>query len=136
MPKYPTPVTTTRRFIERINAHDVDGIVALLGPDHRFVDSLGATFQGRDTLRTGWTAYLRMVPDYTITIERMMRDGSDVLVVGTARGTYSRDGSLRAADTWSTPGAWLARVHRGLIDEWRVFADNEQIRRRIRESAV
>ena len=30
-----------RRFVERINAHDVDGLTALLTEDHRLVDALG-----------------------------------------------------------------------------------------------
>jgi ketosteroid isomerase-like protein len=121
-----------RRFVERINARDVEGIVALLTPGHRFVDSLGAVYEGVDTLRAGWTAYLRMVPDYAIEIERLVVDGADVLLVGWARGTYSRDGSLHPADAWRTPSAWMARVERGGVAEWRVFADNEPIRQRVR----
>jgi hypothetical protein len=56
-----------------------------------------------------------------------------VIVVGTAGGTYSRDGNSHVDDGWETPAAWLARVNRGLLAEWRVYADNEPIRRRMRE---
>ncbi len=135
MARYPSPATSVRRFIERINAHDVDGIVRCLSDDHRFVDSLGAVFEGCERLRAGWTAYLRMVPDYIIDVHRTFGDRGNVVVVGVARGTYARDGVLRADDRWETPGAWLARVQRGEIAEWHVFADNEPIRRRIREAA-
>jgi hypothetical protein len=123
-----------RRFIDRINAHDLDGIVELLAENHRFVDSLGAVFEGRETLRTGWTMYLRMVPDYAIEVEHLLADGIDVVVVGSASGTYTRDGTLRADDAWKTPGAWLGRVQKGELLEWRVYADNEPIRRRMREA--
>jgi ketosteroid isomerase-like protein len=132
-PRYPTAEKTVRRFIERINAHDLDGIVELLSEDHRFVDSLGMVFEGRDMLRMGWGQYLRIVPDYAIDIERLFVDGSEVVVLGLARGTYTRDGTMRDADAWKTPGAWMGRVRRGEICEWRVFADNEPIRRRMRE---
>jgi ketosteroid isomerase-like protein len=127
--------SAARRFVERINAHDLDGIVALLTADHRFVDSLGASFDGREMLQKGWAAYLRMVPDYRIDIERVFVDDHDVLLIGSASGTYSRDGSLSAADAWRTPGAWLARVRGRLVAEWRVYADNEPIRRRMREAS-
>lgn len=132
MARYPRPETVVKRFIDRVNAHDLNGIVELLSADHRFVDSLGAVFEGRETLRAGWTGYLRMVPDYTITLERVIENGSEVILIGEAGGTYSKDGGLHPADAWRTPGAWLARVERGLIAEWRVYADNEPIRQRMR----
>ena len=133
MGRYARAATVVRRFIERINAHDVDGIVAMLAPDHRFVDSLGNVFEGREALRTGWAGYLRMVPDYAIEPERVMEDGDAVLLVGHARGTWTHDGQLRADDAWRTPAAWMARVHRGLVAEWHVYADNEPIRQRMRQ---
>ena len=132
MGRYPRPATVARQFIDRINAHDVDGIVGLLAPDHRFIDSLGTVFEGRDALRAGWAGYLRMVPDYTIEIERLVDDGETVFLVGHARGTYTHDGTLRPENAWRTPAAWMTSVRRGLVCEWRVFADNEPIRQRMR----
>ena len=46
-----SPVTVVRTYIERINAHDIEGLAACLSVDHRFIDSLGALFVGRETLR-------------------------------------------------------------------------------------
>jgi ketosteroid isomerase-like protein len=132
-PKKSPAELVARRFVERINAHDLDGIVTLLTADHRFVDSLGTAFDGREMLYKGWSAYLRMVPDYRIDIERAFVAGNDVLLVGTAAGTYSRDGTIHPHDAWTTPGAWLARIRGRLVAEWRVYADNEPIRRRMRE---
>jgi ketosteroid isomerase-like protein len=127
--------SVARRFVDRINAHDLEGIVALLTADHRFVDSLGTAFDGREMLRKGWSSYLRIVPDYRIEIEQVFAAGNDVVFVGSASGTYARDGTLHASDAWRTPGVWLARVRGRLIAEWRVYADNEPIRRRMREGS-
>lgn len=132
MGRHSRPTAVVRAFVECINAHDVDGIVSLLSPDHRFIDSLGTVFEGAVTLRTGWTGYFRLVPDYTIEPERVLIVGNEVLVLGHARGTYSADGVLRADDAWRAPAAWLARVENGQIAEWRVYADNEPIRQRMR----
>ncbi|HSA56370.1 MAG TPA: nuclear transport factor 2 family protein [Gemmatimonadaceae bacterium] len=132
MGRYPRPATVVRQFVERINAHDVAGIVDLLAPEHRFIDSLGTVFEGRDSLRAGWTGYLRMVPDYVIEIERLIDDGEAVFLIGHARGTYTHDGTMRPENAWRTPAAWMALVKRGQLTEWRVFADNEPIRQRMR----
>jgi hypothetical protein len=67
-----------------------------------------------------------------IEIERTFSDGPDVVIIGTARGTYSRDGTLRETDAWSTPAAWFARIENTLVQEWRIYADNEPIRQCMR----
>ncbi len=123
-----SPVEAVTRFVARINAHDLEGIVALLTPDHRFIDSLGTQARGRDTLREGWRQYFRMVPDYRIDVERTFVDGETVILVGVARGTYTADGELREANAWTTPAAWRASLRGELIAEWQVYADNEPIR--------
>ena len=130
-----SPAETVQRFIDQINARDVEGLSVLLTPDHRFIDSLGAVIVGRETMREGWRQYFQMVPDYHIEISRSFTDGVEVALLGSARGTYSRDGRLKAADAWRTPAAWHAVIRDGLIAEWQVFADNEPIRQRMREPA-
>ncbi len=117
------------RFVDRINAHDIEGLAALLTLDHRFVDSLGAESRGRGTLRSGWQQYFRMVPDYRVEVERTFAEGRDVVLIGVARGTYTTDGTLRAEHRWTTPAAWRARVADELVAEWQVYADNEPMRR-------
>jgi uncharacterized protein (TIGR02246 family) len=121
-------------FIACINAHDADAIAAALTPDHVFIDSLGTRVTGRETMREGWRAYLRMVPDYCLIVTRVFSDGADVVVTGEARGTWSADGSLQATNAWVTPAACRARVEAGLIAEWQVYADNEPLRRCMRQA--
>jgi uncharacterized protein (TIGR02246 family) len=124
-------IQTVQRLVAQIKSHDVDAIAALLTPDHRFVDSLGGVTQGRDALRAGWRQYFRMVPDYQIEVERTLADGPHVVLLGSARGTYTTDGTLRAQNAWSTPAAFRALIREGLVAEWQVYADNEPMRRRM-----
>lgn len=126
-----TPGEVAFRFIDRINAGDVNGLVNLMTDDHRFVDSGGDVLHGRAAMREAWGRYFAMVPDYRIEVEEVFTSGAVVALTGTASGTYSRDGSLRPEDAWSTPAAFRAHVAAGLISEWRVYADNEPLRRRI-----
>jgi ketosteroid isomerase-like protein len=100
--------------------------------DHVFVDGLGARIEGRQRVKAAFDAYFRMVPDYTISIEETFRQGSVVLMLGSAQGTYSADGGLRPENHWTTPAAWRVTIRDGLVAEWRVYADNEPIRQIMR----
>jgi hypothetical protein len=70
-----------------------------------------------------------MVPDYEVTIEETISSGPAVVMLGIARGTYTRDGQLHPENRWQTPLAVRARVKDGLLEEWRIYADNEPMRR-------
>jgi uncharacterized protein (TIGR02246 family) len=123
-----------RAFVEAINRQDVEGLAGLMTPGHRFVDSLGNVVEGREKMRAGWAGYFRMVPDYSIVVEETFWDGPVVVMLGKARGTYSTDGELKAENRWETPAAWRAVVEGGLVAEWRVYADNEPMRKLMRQA--
>ena len=129
-------VDVALRFVDRINAHDVEGLAALLTPSHRFIDSMGTESSGRATLRAGWEQYFRIVPDYRVDVERAFGEGGDVVLIGVARGTYTADGVLRAENRWTTPAAWRAQVQDELVAVWQVYADNEPMRRCIARASA
>lgn len=146
-----TAETVAQAFIRAINRQDVDRLVELMSPAHRFIDSLGTVVVGREKMRAGWTAYFRMVPDYAIAIEEFYPGGAHadrsgdpvVVMLGVAGGTYTRDGSLHpehgvptdrsssvgCQNYWQTPIAIRAVVEDGLVAEWCVYADNEPMRK-------
>lgn len=118
-------------FVRAINRQDADAIAEWMSDDHRFIDSLGNSGQGREQLKAGWAAYFRMVPDYTISVDETLGDGPIVVMLGTAQGTYcdvAERAQLRAENRWSTPAVFRAFVEEGKVAEWRVYADNEPIR--------
>ena len=121
-----------RAFVRAINRQDVDALAELMTPEYRFVDSLGNVVEGRDKMRAGWAAYFKMVPDYQLAIEESYGDGPVVVLVGEAQGTYAPSGDLKPENRWKTPAAVRAQVADGKIAEWRVYADNEPIRRLMR----
>jgi uncharacterized protein (TIGR02246 family) len=116
-------------FIDRINAHDVEGLCALMTEDHRFTDGSGQFFEGRDALRAGWTAYLAMVPDYRIEIEDTFIQEDHVALFGYASGTYAPDGNLVPENHWRIPAAWHAVTRDDFVARWSLYADLEPIRR-------
>jgi uncharacterized protein (TIGR02246 family) len=131
-----TPIDVALQFVDAINEKDPSRIGSLMADNHRFIDSLGKVVSGVDEMRQGWEAYFRMVPDYRIEVRETYCDGQVVVLLGTARGTYTSDGTLRSENAWSTPGAWRALVRDQRIAEWQVYADNEPIRRRMAKSSA
>lgn len=124
-----TAETVAQAFIRAINRQDVDRLAELMAPAHRFIDALGNLVEGRDRMRESWAAYFRMVPDYSVAIEEYYPSDPVVILLGMAGGTYSRDGALHTENRWQTPIAIRALVEDGLVAEWRVYADNEPMRK-------
>lgn len=118
-------------FIRAINRQDVDALAKLMTEQHRFIDSLGTVFVGRETLRRGWTKYFAMVPDYVVCIDETLIDGPIVVMLGEAEGTFAPDGDLKPENRWTTPTAFRAFIEGGKVAEWRVYCDNDPIRQRI-----
>jgi len=121
--------SVARAFVAAINRQDVEGLVGLMTAGHRFVDSMGNVVEGREQMRAPWAGYFRMVPDYSIVVEECFGDRPVVVMVGVAAGTYAPDGVLKAENRWETPAVVRAVVEGGLVAEWRVYADNEPMRR-------
>ncbi len=53
----PSPVRTMREtilaFIDRINAHDAEGLGALMSDDHTFIDAHGNQVSGKEKMIAG-----------------------------------------------------------------------------------
>ena len=116
-------------FVRAINRQDVDALAELMTEEHRFVDSLGKVVVGRERMRAGWKGYFAMVPDYTIVVDETYVDGPLVVLLGTGQGTYASGGQTAPENRWATPVALRAFVENGKVAEWRVYSDNEPIRR-------
>ena len=116
-------------FVAKSNAHDVDGIAALMTPDHVFIDGLGSTFRGADSMRSGWKTYLEWFPDYAVEVTQQFSRGDEVALFGKARGTYAVNGRLPRENFWEIPAAWRAHIRNGRIAEWQVYCDNDPARK-------
>jgi ketosteroid isomerase-like protein len=124
-----TSVDVALAFVAKINAHDVDGLVALMTPDHVFIDGLGNAVRGSEKMRAGWRAYLQWFPDYAVEITEQLTRRDVVALFGKARGTYAVDGKLPRANFWEIPAAWRAVIRNGQVAEWQVYCDNDPARK-------
>src|ERR1022692_2740280 len=87
-------------FVNAINHQSPEEIASLMTEDHVFIDSLGMRVTGREQMKQGWKGYFSMVPDYTITVDETFADGSVVVMLGAAQGTYSSGGPLKPENRW------------------------------------
>ena len=115
------------KFIEAINRHDVEAISELMREDHTFVDPGGDVYKGNEQMRRSWADYFRMFPDYKIDAPEFVVSGDTVILLGTASGTYTTDGTLRQENHWQIPAAWKAVISDEKVKLWQVFADNTPV---------
>jgi ketosteroid isomerase-like protein len=120
-------VDVVLQFLERINLHDADQLADLMTEDHIFIDSLGRSVTGRENMRLGWRSYYAFCPDYWVSHEEILSSEDRVAVFGTAGGTIAADEKLLPENVWQISAAWLAIVDRGLVKQWRVYADNRPV---------
>lgn len=130
------PASVTRRFVDAVNARDVEKILAHTTDDHVFIDSLGLRTSGRGALRETWAAYFKMIPDFRISLDQVIERGEVVVAFGAASGTWKGNSPPRPENRWSTPAAWRAVVRAGQVAEWRVYADNEPLRAIMRRNGA
>ena len=114
------------RFITAINSHNIDLINEMMSDDHKFTDSLGSVYRGKELMSQGWRNYLKMFPDYKIDIDEIYNDVDKVMFTGKASGTYYVDKAAKE-NHWEITAAWRAVVINNMIKEWQVFGDNKPV---------
>src|SRR5277367_3329473 len=121
-------------FIKRINAGDASALGEVMTEDHVFQDALGGRFVGRDKMIEGWRQYFKFVADYRIRADEFFQTDQTFAVFGSASGTYAGNGNAGKENFWEVPAAWRAGVRGKLIAEWRVYADNQPLRKLMGDS--
>lgn len=124
-----TSLDVAMAFVARINAHDVDGLIALMTPDPVFIDALENTIRGAEPMRNGWKGYFKLFPDYAVEVTEVFNRGDLVELFGKARGTFAVNGNLQRENFWEISAAWKAVVKDGHVAEWRVYCDNDPARK-------
>jgi len=123
------PLEVAMDFIKRINEGDVDALCELMTSEHIFQDALGKRFIGREKMREGWKAYFKTVTQYHVHADEFFQTGERMAIFGTASGVYAGSGGAAAENFWEVPAAWRAVIRDGLVAEWRVYADNQPLRK-------
>jgi ketosteroid isomerase-like protein len=105
-------VAVVLSFNEAINSRDLDALAELMTASHRFIDSAGATVDGKNACVAAWRGFFEAFPDYRNNFEEIADVGDGVVVV---RGRS--ECSLASLDG---PAEWRAVVVDGRVDAWQV----------------
>jgi ketosteroid isomerase-like protein len=128
MPESET-VRTALRFVNEINRHDVDSVLALVSDDHLHVDALGRELRGRERLREAWAECFREFPDYHLGVKEWFQNGRVVGLFGIASGTRATEPGDGPERRWQVPAAWRIVVRDQQIVHWQEYVDGEAARR-------
>ena len=112
---------TVLAFIARINAHDVEGLGALMSDGHTFIDAHGNQVSGKEKMIAGWRGYFEWFPDYYIEVTDVFEDEDKLALFGFAGGTFKN----KEGESWRLPAAWKAIVKDGRVSLWQVYADTK-----------
>ncbi len=108
-------------FIEAINAADVEKICSLMAKDHVFIDNIGKEHKGVPLMKSGWSSYFELFPDYKIEISEIFERGNEFVLLGRASASFKGE----KVKCWSIPAAWKAIIEKGKVLCWQVFADTK-----------
>ena len=105
---------TIQAFVDRINAHDVEGLGALMTDDHTFIDAHGNEVNGKEKMVPGWHGYFEWFPDYYIEVTDVFAGpnseaGQTLAMFGFAGGSFKG----KESEAWRLPAAWKAIVKDG-----------------------
>jgi ketosteroid isomerase-like protein len=112
---------TILAFIDRINAHDVEGLADLMADDHRFIDAHGNEVAGKEQMIAGWRGYFGMFPDYSIEVNEIFENAESFAMFGVAGASFHG----QPETSWRLPAALKAIVREGRVALWQVFADTK-----------
>jgi ketosteroid isomerase-like protein len=98
-------------FIERINAHDIEGLALLMSDDHTFIDAQGNQVSGREKMIAGWRGYLEWFPDYYIEVSEVFHEDDQLALFGFAGASFKN----KEGENWRLPAAWKATVKDGRV---------------------
>lgn len=118
----PEAVNVVLDFVQQINQGNAEGLAALLGPDHTFVDLAGESEQGYERMAAGWRDYLAQYPKFRIYLRRIILLPVGVALIGQTTGSHLQ---LSDEQEFNDEGViWLATVKDGLLDSWQLYADS------------
>ena len=115
------PLALLRRYLDAVNAGDLDAMAAMTGPG--FVHHSGAGDLDIDGVRRGLMYYRTAFPDLVYDVEEMLVvDGGNAVVArwtirGTHEGPFSGSGPTHR--TIASPGLSLHRIVDGrIVEDW------------------
>src|SRR4029079_12409569 len=114
-----TPEEVHLRWLDAINAGDLDDVLTLYEPDSSIVDTDGDLVQGLDAIRKGTAGLLQLEPTFELHVARALQCGDIALLLSPWRMTGTAGG-----DPIEMQGTTTDLVRRQNDGTWRFVIDN------------
>ena len=115
-------VDVVSKFVECINAEDLDGLCSLMTDDFTFIDYGGKVERGKDVMRQGFKGYFSDYPQYKIITEKVLTGGTGVAIIGKTTGSHISP-EVEVKETV----LWTAEIRDGKVAQWRIYADTDVV---------
>ncbi len=116
-----------KEFVSAINSANIERMIGLMHPNHKFIDSQNNTMIGKENNKKAWTAYFEWFTDYKIEIKTAFENDTSVALFGFAEGTYKIKKNEQINNHWKLPAAWIAEIEDGKIKQWQVYFDSKPV---------
>lgn len=118
--KQPSPRSIVLRFVECVNAGDIDSVDSLTSDDVVFTDIQGRVHQEHGFME----GYLLECPTYRTHVRHALQGGNGVAIVGNTTGSHVPS-EIEKHETL----VWTAEVDSGLITKWRIYSSEDYANR-------
>jgi uncharacterized protein (TIGR02246 family) len=116
-----TPQDCDREFERRINAGDLEGLVALYEARATFVPQAGDPVTGAQAIRAALAGFVAMRPTLKMDVRKVVTAGDDVAVL---YNDWSMSATLPDGKPLATTGKAIEVVRRQADGTWRFIADD------------
>jgi ketosteroid isomerase-like protein len=116
-----------KEFVSAINSANVERMIDLMHPNHKFIDSQNNTITGKENNKKAWIAYFDWFTDYKIEIETVFENDTSIALFGFAEGTYKIKKNEQINNHWKLPAAWFAEIEDEKIKQWQVYFDSKPV---------
>lgn len=118
------PKSIALKFVKIINDGNSEELIKLQTEDFTMVDAEGDIYRGRDD----WSGYFSSYPEYKIHVQHVLTGGNSVAIIGRTTGSQVPS-KLEEKETV----LWTAEIRDGLVREWRIYSDIEEVKKKAQE---
>jgi len=120
-------IKTVLKYIESINRADLDKIAQMMDDDYVFVDAGNLRYEGKDIMIRGWKGYFMLFPDYSIEVQTITGNDSDIGLFGYSSGTYKGLETIDDRNYFRIPTSWMVKLEGDKVRHWQVYNESKMV---------
>lgn len=108
-------------YNEQINTRNLEGVIALMADNHKFIDSKNRV-ENKNQMKKSWEEFFTEYPDYRNIFHTVISRNNFVILLGHSECSEPvLDGSA----------IWTAKIENNQAAEWRIYDDSKENREKL-----